>query len=584
MPEKIVKQHYIALVKLLKNYSTSPLDRNLLKATLHFCKSLYGAANAHPDLIFAQTQLYKTQLPFIVNLSFNSVVLTCLLGVRNKFDPSVTIQLMCGSLSNCALEQSALEKHYQSSGENLKPQVKIGQKKPPFVQLLKRNQQQIWLSTYLLCTHTHINQYPRNRLTTPITALAYMANKLALLCTPNKQKQPLSFANAIKHLTLTSCSKWYSLLTPLLDYPSVSPLGSYIRLHDGSIHIVLALCNNGLVTKPLPIKKTASKQSDKVDIQYTNTAQIKQSYPSQLLNNFSRLSKWWGSELLEWFSNNIEHEQKVAFELILPFQTAPASLMVIQDQLNHNNADIAIIVKAIEKEPVHAHHLQVAASISNRNKQPVQTIQHALAMLGFERTNSILLQHSLISRLNQQYFPLQQKLLAFSQFFVFIAGELATLTKLVSPELARTTAFFVVSRLFTLPTIRTLNNWGKPTDPTFKLASLIKLKESKSLKNDGFLLAKSWLQNKQTLEVLQNYDLVIPKEVKKNASNQYCYLIGLSLILAQEYYFTGTTRCNETADYFNSGLIELGFTQAGVIKLMSDITSSTNVFCPLEYT
>ncbi|WP_101197084.1 hypothetical protein [Paraglaciecola sp. MB-3u-78] len=118
MPAEIVKQHYIALAKSLKIYRSAPLDRELLKASHHFYKNLYAAAKAHPNLIFAQPQLYKPQLPFVVNLAFNSAVLTCLLAVRNKLDPSVTIQLMCGSLSIYALEQASIEKHYQTDKDN----------------------------------------------------------------------------------------------------------------------------------------------------------------------------------------------------------------------------------------------------------------------------------------------------------------------------------------------------------------------------------------------------------------------------------------------------------------------------------
>jgi len=190
----------------------------------------------------------------------------------------------------------------------------------------------------------------------------------------------------------------------------------------------------------------------------------------------------------------------------------------------------------------------------------------------------------LLSRLNQQYFPLQQTLLTFSQFFVFIVGQLATITKLVSPELAHTTTYFVLSRLFTLPTIRALNHLEMSTGPKFRLASLIKIKETKNLKKDGFLLAKSWLQNKQTLEVLQHYDLVLPTQQKKNASSQYCYLVGLGLILARKHYFSDTTYCEETEHYFNAGLNELGLTQSKVVNMMTDITSSANVFCPLDRT
>ena len=580
MPAQIVKQHYIALAKLLKIYRTAPLDRNLLKASHNFCKSLYAAAKTYPDLIFAQPQLYKSQLPFVVNLAFNSAVLTCLVAVRNKYDPSVTIQLMCGSLSIYALEQSSIEKYYQTDEyDETSVANKIGHKNAEFTQLLTTNQQHLWLCNYLLCSHIHLAHYPRTKLTNPITALAYMANKLALLCTPNKHKPTQSFANAIKYLSLTCCSKWYTLLIPLIQYPSISTLGSYIRLRDGSIHIVLSLSIAGLVTKPLPTKQSVVGQAD---IQLTPAAQVTQSYACQQLNNFTRLSQWWGTDLMDWVSRKTEHEPIVAFDSILPMQAAPASLLVIQDQLSHINTDITVIVKAIEKEPTYAHQLQVSASISNRQKQPVQSIQQGLAMLGFERTNSILLQHSLLSRLNQSYFPIQQVLLNFCRIFVSIVAELAAKTKLISPELASTAAYFVVSRLFTLPTIRTMSHWQTSTLPTFKVASLINVKETKSLKNDAFLLANTWQQNKQILEVLQHYDLVMHRQESKRSARQFCYLLGLSLTLAQEHYFSATTRCKETTSYFKAGLLELGISQAESMDMMTNIVSTTNVFCQLE--
>jgi hypothetical protein len=583
MPAQIVKQHYIALVKLLKIYRTAPLDRDLLKASHHFCKSLYQAAKAHPDLIFAQPQLYKPQLPFIVNLTFNSAVLTCLLAVRNKFDPSVTIQLMCGSLSICALEQSSIEKHYQTDEKNEESLTKkVGHTNIKFAQLLKTNQQHIWLCNYHLCSHMHSTDYPRGSLTNPITALAYMANQFALLCTPNKHKQPISFAHAIKLLSVKCCPKWYSLLTPLLQYPSLTPLGSYVRLRDKSIHIVLSICIKGLITKPLQTKQSAEVKSDNFDIQLTSAEHLIQNYPCQQLKSFSRLSQWWGSDLTNCLNRQSDHTQVVPFDSILPMQAAPASLLVIQDQLNHINADITMIVKAIEKEPAYAQQLQVSASISNRQKKPVQNIQHGLAMLGFERANSILLQHSLLSRLNQQYFPLQQAILTFAQFFVFIVAELAVKTKVVPPELASTAAYFVMSRLFTLPSIRTQTVWQTFTLPSFKVASLVKVKETENLKNDAFLLANAWHQNKQVLDVLQHYDIVMQNQENKRPSRQFCYLLGLSLTLAHEHYFSGTTRCKETTSYFKAGLGELNISQTELMGMMTDIVSSKNIFCQLE--
>lgn len=583
MPAEIVKQQYIALVKLFKIYRSGPLDRDILKASHDFCKNLYATAKMQPDLIFAQPQLYKPQLPYVVNLAFNSVVLTCLVAVRNKFDPSVTIQLMCGSLSIYALEQSTLEKHYQTDNDQKKSVTKtIGQKNAKFVQLLKTNQQNIWLSNYQLCSYIHLNTYPRPRLTTPISTLSFIANKLALLCTPNKHNQPISFALAIKDLSLKCCPKGYALIVPLLRYPSVSPPGSYLRLRDGSIQIVLSISVNGLVTKPLPSRQSVATESDKLAVQLTPFEQVIQSHPCQQLNSFTRLSQWWHTGLKDWNSKQNEHPKITAFDSILPMQAAPASLLVVQDQLCHVNADIAVIVKAIENEPAYAQQLQIDASVNNRQKQSIQNIKQCLAMLGFERANSILLQHSLLSRLNQQYFPVQQQLINFSQLFVFISRTLADKTKLVSPELASTTANFVVSRLFTLPAIRTLIHWSTSTSPSFEVASLVKVKHTDSLKNDAFLLANAWQQNEQILDVLQHYDLIGKNTETENSTRQFCYLIGFGLILAQEHYFSETTRSKETTLYFKAGLVELGINQSELIDMMTDIATRTNVFCQLE--
>ncbi|MBU3003602.1 hypothetical protein [Paraglaciecola arctica] len=583
MPEKLVKQHYIALLKLLKNYRTGPLNSNLLNATQLFCKNLYAAAKANPDLIFAQPQLYKLQLPIGVNLSFNSAVLTCLLAVRNKFAPSVTLQLMCASVSIYGLEQLSIEEHYRRDPDNQNSTApKIGRQNTTFIQLLEINQQQLWLSSYQLCEHIHSSHYPRRSVNSPSLALVFIANKLAILCTPKKYSKSVSFAQAVKHLSFICCQKWYALIVPLLEYPSLTPVGSYIRVKDDSVHLVLSISIKGLITKPLASKATIELNSAKAGIQCTSTHQITKVYPCQQLRGFHQLNQWWGTELEQWLSHNKNNTQKAAFDLILPIQNAPASLLVIQDQLSHLNADMALIIKAIEKEPAYAQQLQASASLMNRQKQTVQNTQHGLAMLGYERTNSLLLQFSLLSRLNQQYFPLQPALLTFSQFFINIVSELAINTKITTPELARTTAYFLISRLFTLPNIRTLYHWETSAAPKFSLASLVNVKAIEDLKNSGYLLAKSWQQNESMLEVLVNYDLVLKDRHKKPVTNQYCYLLGSSLILAQNYYFNDTSQCEETDCYLKNGLSELGLNQAKLSNIMTKVVSNSHVFCHFD--
>lgn len=116
----------------------------------------------------------------------------------------------------------------------------------------------------------------------------------------------------------------------------------------------------------------------------------------------------------------------------------------------------------------------------------------------------------------------------------------------------------------------------------FKLASLIKLKGASNLKNDGSLLAKSWLLDKQSLQVLQHYDSINNEKNNRSTSRQFCYLLGVGLILAQEHYFSGTKRCKETEQYYNVGLSELSISQSKVTNMMIEITAGTNVFCHLS--
>jgi hypothetical protein len=126
-----------------------------------------------------------------------------------------------------------------------------------------------------------------------------------------------------------------------------------------------------------------------------------------------------------------------------------------------------------------------------------------------------------------------------------------------------------------------MNHWESSTLPAFKVASLVKLKAIENLKHDALALANAWQQNKQILDILQHYDLVMQKQENKSNVRQFSFLFGLSLTLAKEYYFTKTTRCKETTSYVNAGVIELGISQAELTDMMTHIVTTKNIFCEL---
>lgn len=583
MPEEIIKQHYIALAKLLKVYRTSPPNRQVLQATLQFCRELYDTSQNHPDLVFAQPQLYKTQLPYVVNLTFNTCVMSCLVAIRNKCDPAVCVQLMCGAISLLAFEQAEIEADYQNGPTKAGVQPKkLGKKNATFKKLLEAAQQPIWLACYLINPQINASSHAKIAHLKHVAKLCYVSSQLALLCTYNKQKTHLSFAQAVRKLSVQLPSNDYAILTPLLHYPSLLPPGNFVRLIDGAIKIVLINNIKGLVTKSLPTKNAKEANNPDTSIKVIPNEQVAQTYPSQPINQFSQLTKWWGEDLNTWLASHKTQVIQSPFETILPMQSAPAPLLVIQDQLSQIEADITVIVKAIEKEPDYARQLQVSASLSNRQKQPVDSIRHSLAMLGYERSSHLLLQYSLVSRLNQHYFPLQQTFLAFSQLFVFVTAELAAKTKLLTPEVASTTAYFLVSRLFTLPSLKTCLRWEVSHQEAYKVESLAKAKGANTLKQGGILLAQAWQQNKLILQALQHYDAPELNLNNKQSIAQFCYLLGLSLTKAKENYFTNRLTCSQTNGYVETALMELGIDKQALADVDQKVASNAHIFTPLN--
>jgi hypothetical protein len=577
--EQLIKQQYVALANVLKAYKTGNVDKTLLQSTIGFCKELYKLAETDPNLVFAQPQLYKQQLPFSLNLTFNSVVLTGLLSIRNRFDPSLTLQLMCGTLSLYAFEQASLNQHNQSK-KSIKDSD-IGRVNHPFCTTLKTYQQEIWLTIYKMNPIIHLSRHCKINTFKPIQSIAYFANRLALLCTTNQQQNTLNFGNALKSMVMQSTAKNYALLKPLLEYPSCTPPGSFVKDDNNVLSIVLALCDGGCVTKRLPTKQQPSSSAPALDLKITDHNKVSHSYPSQPIKSFSQLSNWWNVELIHWQTNRAEYKNVGPFERLLPVQTPPPSLLVIQDQLQHSKLNVQLIVKAIEKEPAYAQHLVDSASASNRQKQPVRTIQHSLAMLGYERASHNLLQYSLASRLNQQYFPLQQTFLKFNQILGIIAQELAIKTQTVSPHIASTAAGFLLSRLFTLPILRTKQVWETNSLHRYNVDSLVKKAQVGNVKKNAVLLAKAWQQNKNIIDSLERYTDTSPPPNSKLIVEQLSYLLGVSFSMAYEVYFANIEPCSNTNIYQISALKMLGISQQQWSEVKSTLPSKTAVFCQL---
>jgi hypothetical protein len=202
-------------------------------------------------------------------------------------------------------------------------------------------------------------------------------------------------------------------------------------------------------------------------------------------------------------------------------------------------------------------------------------------MLGTERTASIFLQHSLLSRLNQHYFPLQQSFLAFSQFYVFIVEEIAVLTKTGSINMLKTAAYFLLSRLFTLPNLRAQLVWNTNTQFSFQVNSLISLPQSVDLQQDAMLLAQAWQQSPAIIQLLQTGDHNANTSYTKDVETINDYLLGLGLIMAKQSYFSQNNQCEATKKYLSTALEVLNISEIQWADLQKNLMIKAHISCQL---
>ncbi|WP_133468434.1 HDOD domain-containing protein [Paraglaciecola marina] len=577
MANNDIKQQYIDLISLLNYYAKKPIDKHLLQKTHVFCSNLYGLAQVKSDEVFAQPNLYKIKLPYIVNITFNACIYTCLVGVRNKFDSTLTIQLMCASISFYALNQNKLNDFYQTTDSLLKtPKEITGQINPKFKALLHQVNLAPWLSAYELSEVIHSPKLPKLTNVNLIITATYLANRIAIHTTPNIRYKHLTFGTTLKHLVSKIPMSWYTLVAPLLTYPGLYPPGCYIKQKSGDLSLVIAITEDSLTARLIKPTNEQINKLEKIKIE-----DINHTYTSQQLSNFNKLNEWWNDDLNKWIKTQRTENTIAAFPKILPIQHAPASLLVLQDQLTYKDSNISVIEKALENDMIYSHQILKSAKANNRQKQKVHSIKHALAMLGLENSGQLLLQYSLMTRLNQQHFPLQQSFLNFSQLMANIANELAVLAKLESPEMVKSLVYFALSRLYTMPSFRLLTQWEIEHKTAFKLASLICQKGNQKLHEDAILLAKSWQQPSQSIHCLQIWD-VKPSTTNQIQTNKIAHLLGLSLILARELYMLNKDSDDATTAYRKKACRILKITEQDLVKSKERILRTNEVIAQIS--
>jgi hypothetical protein len=564
-----IVQLYQQLKQLQTELQNQPFAATLSNRLNLFAKDWFGFAKAQPDLLFAQPQFHKADYASSLNLSFNILVYTCLLASRNKLDDAVHQQLLIAAIC-------------QSAYIPLNHKTK---KTPPA--LVFPGQALLTLfqsSRWQLCRHgLKINTYlvrssdiAKNKLATldSLHSVLFIAVQLAKLTTSTQAKAPDNFALALKKVCLGAPQNWYPTLRPLINYPSLLPPGACVADEHGEPQLCLALQSNKRLLIALAPDDTPVDQHSMRLVPQTKITQL---CPALRITNSNKLKDYWTTSTQNTESSTAEFISPWSNKISL--STVPHSLTAIQTELSSTLPNVDKIVEILEQEQAFSAQLQNIASANSRLMLPIISSRHGLLMNGFDRSYQALLQHCLLSRLTQDVFPLQNKLLNFTQLFCFTADELAKLSGKNTSDLASTVCLFAVSYYFIAPSIRTRLHWQLHPHQHYKLSHLFRVQQAEQFSQFPIKLAKAWQQPPQVLTVLQQLFTHTSQDTLKPATNSMLNIIGLALIAARKIYFAQAPECQQTTLYEQNALKQLKLETEQFAQLHTEIALKNQVFC-----
>lgn len=566
---------YRQLQQIIEELEKPPLQAALTKRITLFTKNFLAFAQHHPDPLFAQPQLYKTQFPHAINLTFNTLVYICLIASRNKLDDSVHLQLLCASIclsTNKEPEPVSSVNNQQTSTTE------------PFHELLSLLKSSRWqICRHILTVNEYLRRYihkSSDKLAQldPLQSIVFIATKLAKLTTGTVKHPPISFALSLKKVSIDAPQNWYHTLRPLIVYPSLIPPGSCIKDKHELLHISLAVQGNTHLLFPLTTKKLTPTESV---IEIVNASHIKQIFAAQKLTNINKVDEYWGLKYQHAISSKLIKNQ--AWHNKISLSAPSPNLSAIQNELNAPQPNVNKVVEILEQETTLSTQLQNIASSSNRLTLAISSSRHGLLMNGFERSYQALLQYSLLARLTQESFPLKNKLVNFTQLLCFTADELAKISGSKSSDLASTVCLFALSYYFVSPMIRTRLQWQTNPEQRYHFNRLFKLEHAEHTNQFPLKMAMAWQQPSAIINALKHLLLQDNSHSSIATSNKdISQIIGLAIIASRQIYFCENNTCKQTALFQQNALSHLKLSTHQLSDLLEKVACKKQIYCSLN--
>lgn len=577
---------YLSLVELIKQYQQQNITQATIQKTLAFSSQFIDLGKRYPNQLVAQLQFYKPSASFFTNLTFNQVLATYIVASRNQWNDTAMQHLLC----SCVCQFSGLAGSMEQWSQNSETQIQrkqITQHNMPLMRALLKRKLDIWLEGVKhaeLRWHSH-----HERTLTPIahqsTTLKVLAisNCIALYMTRTQHTKALNFSQTLRLIArkITACD--YALIEPLLSFPSLTPPGSLISPNNGEFQLVLSLIENEqsiekYITKPFHAK---TKQCIG-DAQLTIPSSIQKSLGPQPLKNIEHFEQWWDKSWEDLIEAQTAHPEATSplHSTLFRVDAPPPTLLAIQEHLYSNDFDTNVLTELILKEPVFALHIKSTATQSSRENIAIKDVKHGLLMHGFERASSILMDHALTLRLNQNYFPTQEALLQYTTLFKYIVSSIASLKKGMTPELLSCWAGFASSGLFTLPSLKTKMTLPTTVKSGPKISCLMDLENQELLTQHAIKLAQSWDQPKQLLLALRSLE----QEENFTAPKQHqtiAFILGLGCVLTKVAYWADYALTQEEVSLINQSTEVLNISGFNSTEVITSALSKAHTYSPL---
>lgn len=570
MQEIQTESLYSKTSELLKNYRSERFSSSHIKRSFDFSESIVSSLKSSAELTTGQLFLYKRKQPYIVNLTFNTSLLTALLCIRHHVNESCAQQLISAVPTVYGYHQAQIEKF--AMGKVDPPSLAV---KKEIKKALTKVQMEVWESGYQLANvigfPTSLNGKP-SRTFHRLQKLLLAAHLLSFLITPRKGARPLNFAKALKQVAQQYTRLLTPTLSPLTLFPGLIPPGATVRLRDAQLANVLSIGKDKLIL----VNKLSDGYGEVRASNPSNVAQIGASQP--IGSNDPRSLLWTDTwqEFCEALGESITAHNP-AFKLDRP----PPVLLAVQRIANSEDVDVDKITELIISEPLLVEHVRTTATASNRQNIPVKEVKHGLLIHGYQRTISLLIQQALILRLSQHYFPLQEQFIQFTRLRMSLSAGLLAGDSLLADQ-ASTLACFACSGLFTSLEFKSIRKWRVGNTKLFDIATLSDSSARERLHRNAFIMASAWgLSNEEKKAIEQSNTL--PAQLRgKKFTRKLAAALGTSLILARKIYFSQNTSCSDTRTYLDQASQLLGLTTEKIEQISSESIQHCHLYCPLD--